>query len=101
MIKDKDGQPVVAIMGGFYEDQKGMDVWNPRTHEVEQLLEVIPPEEGGSQGLEGSQMVILEGGGEFILYGGYQGSYQDAIWKYTSANNTWKRYPISGIRVKG
>ncbi len=91
MIMDKDGQPVVVIMGGSGPSTKGMDVWNPGTKTVKLLWDIIPPEEGGTQGLQGSQMVILKGGREFILYGGLQGSYQDGIWKYTSVNNTWRR----------
>ena len=85
----KDGEPVVAIIGG---DQKGMEVWNPRTKTVELLWDVIPPEEGGNQGLQVSEMVTIKGGTEFILYGGYHESFQDGIWKYVVANNTWERY---------
>ncbi len=81
----------MAIIGGIYPDQKGMDIWNPRTREVKLLWEVIPPEEGGSQGLQSSVIILLKRGEEFILYGGYQGSLLDAIWKYTSAENTWIR----------
>ena len=89
---DKDGQPVVAIIGG---SQKGMELWNPRTKTVELLWDVTPPEEGGTYGLEGGSMIILKGGQELLLYGGYHGSsVQDGIWKYITANNTWTRYPI-------
>jgi hypothetical protein len=89
LIPDKDGQPVVAIVGGV---EKGMELWNPRTHTVELLWDEIPPEEGGREGLRGSGLVPLSGGEEFILYGGYQGSIQRDIWKYISSNNTWIRY---------
>ena len=99
MITDKDGQPVVAIIGGVGPTQKGMETWNPRTHTVELLWDIIPPEESGNQGLQVSEIVPIKGGQELLLYGGYQGSYQDGIWKYTSANNTWKRYPKSRIRI--
>jgi hypothetical protein len=103
MIKDKDGQPVVAIRGGWKSDMRWMDVWNPRTHKVKQLWDVIPPSDLGSQGLQSvtsSQIITLKGGDELILYSGHRKSFQDAIWKYTPADNTWKRYPISGIRVE-
>ena len=99
---DKDGQPVVTIIGG---GQKGMELWNPQTKTVELLWDVIPPEEGGTQGLTASEIVILKGGQEFLLFGGYHGSYLDGIWKYISANNTWTRYPMhflgSGLIAKG
>ena len=88
----KDGEPVVAIIGGYEANQKGMEVWNPRSKTVELLWDVIPPEEGGTEGLRLSEMVTIKGGTEFILYGGWQGSTQDAIWKYVVANNTWERY---------
>ena len=47
---DKDGRPVVAIVGGI---RRGMELWNPQTKTVELLWDVIPPEESGTQGLEG------------------------------------------------
>ncbi len=71
-----------------------MELWNPRAKTVELLWDVIPPEEGGTEGLSASEMVILSGGQELLLYGGYHGSFLDGIWKYISANNTWTRYPI-------
>ena len=82
-----------------------MELWNPRTKTVELLWDVIPPEEGGTQGLAAGEIVILKGGQEFLLYGGYHGSILDGIWKYISANNTWTRYPMhflgSGLIAKG
>ncbi len=93
---DKDGQPVVAIIGGF---QKGMELWNPQTKTIELIWGTIPPEEGDSYGLRGSSMVILKGGQELFLYGGSLGSSaQDGIWKYITANDTWTRYTIHFLR---
>ncbi len=93
---NKDGQPVVTIIGGV---EGGMELWNPQTKTVELLWDVIPPEDGGTSGLFASEIVILKGGQELLLYGGYHGSdpsgtYHNGIWKYISANNTWTRYPI-------
>ncbi len=88
IIKNKDGQPVVAIMGGI---GKGMETWNPNTHVVERLWDVTPPQEIG---IVQSKMVSLKGGQESLFYGGYLGSDQDDIWRYTSVNNTWKRYSL-------
>ena len=91
-IFGKDGQPLVVIIGGVGANQKGMELWNPRTHKVELLWDTIPPEEGGREALQHSAVVTLDGGQEFMLYGGSQGSSKDDIWKYNAANNTWKRY---------
>ena len=89
LITGKDGLPVVAIIGGT---ERGMEIWNPRLKTVELLWDMIPPEEGGRYGLQESEMVILKDGKEILLYGGWQGSSQDGIWKYMSINNTWERY---------
>ena len=97
LITGKDGLPVVAIIGG---NQKGMEIWNPRLKTVEMLWDMIPPEEGGTEGLEASEMVILKDGKEILLYGGWQGSSQDGIWKYMSINNTWERYFFIFLLIK-
>jgi len=90
LIKAKDGNPVVAVIGGVYE--KGMELWNPKTREVELLWDEIPPEEGGSGGLEFAEMLPINDGSELILYGGYHGSFKDDIWKYNVATNSWTKY---------
>ena len=100
LILDKDGQPLVAIIGGLFSDQKGMEIWNPRTNTVDLLWDVIPPEVDGSLGLQDSQVVSLKGGQELLMYGGYQGSYQDGIWKYVAADDTWKRYSVSSFQFE-
>ena len=95
----KDGLPVVAIIGSGSYNQRGMEIWNPRLKTVELMWDMIPPEEGGTQGLEASEMVILKDGKEILLYGGYHGSYLDSIWKYMSADNTWERYFFSFVSI--
>jgi len=90
LIKAKDGNPVVAIIGGAYG--KGMEIWNPKTREVELLWDEIPPEEGGSRGLDTAEILPVNGGSDFILYGGYDGSYNDEIWKYNVETNSWTKY---------
>ncbi len=94
---DKDGQPVVAIIGGL---QQGMEIWNPRTKTVELLWDGIPPEEGVLGALVYSQMVMLKGGQEFLLYGGQQLTGLGGIWKYVLASNTWERYSSSSFQFK-
>jgi len=90
LIKAKDGNPVVAIIGGYPE--KGMELWNPKTGEVELLWDEIPPEEGGSTGLQYAEMLPVNDGSDFILYGGATPSYKDDIWKYNVETNSWTKY---------
>jgi len=90
LIKGKDGLPIVAIIGG---DEKGMELWNPQTREVELLWNEIPPEVGGSYGLSLAEILPINDGTELILYGGsLWRSYKDEIWKYTVETNSWTKY---------
>jgi len=89
LIKDKDGSPVVAIIGGY---DKGMELWNPQTGEVELLWDEIPPEVGGSFSLRYAEMIPINNGSELILYGGYDESTTDDIWKYNVETNSWTMY---------
>jgi len=66
---------MVAIIGGLRE--KGMELWNPQTREVELLWNEIPPEVGGTFGLAGAEMLPINDSSELILYGGWDGSYKD------------------------
>jgi len=90
LIKGKDGFPVVAIVGGV--EVQGMELWNPQTREVKLLWEEIPPELGAANGFFSSDMLLINGGSELILYGGRTGSYKDEIWKYTMETNNWTVY---------
>ena len=92
LIQGKDGQEVVAIVGG---SQKGMEIWNPIRKTVELLWDEIPAEKDFGSGLFKSELVPIEGEKEFILYGGGEwisSSTKDDIWKYVVADNTWTRY---------
>jgi len=91
LIKGKDGNPVVAIIGGFPE-KGGMELWNPKTREVELLWDEIPPEEGASYGLDLAEVLPINDGSDFILYGGFEGTYKDDIWKYNVETNSWTKY---------
>jgi len=88
VIKGKDGSPLVAIIGGF--NQKGMEVWNPTTGEVELLWNEIPPEVGSSPGLAQAELIPVNGGLELLVYGGFPS--KDDIWKYTVETNAWTKY---------
>jgi len=85
----KDGFSVVAIIGG---EEKGMEIWNPRTSTVELLWDEIPPETGGTRGLGSAEMIPTSGGLDFILYGGsHEVGPKSDIWKYTAAGNKWDK----------
>jgi len=89
LINDKDGNKVVAIVGG---KEAGMDIWNPKTSEIQLLWDEIPPEKEASNNLQDAQMITVNEGSEFLLYGGYLNqTYLDTIWKYSVVNNTWER----------
>ncbi len=85
----KDGQPVVAIVGG--QESKGMEVWNPSTKTVKKIWDEVPAEQGATEGLRLSELVTIKGGTEFLLYGGWNGSPPNGIWKYAVAENKWTR----------
>ncbi len=87
-MTDNDGLPSIAILGGY---DKGMELWNPRASTVETIFEEIPGEEGELRGLKGSGMVSVEDDSEIILYGGWQGTYLKAVWKYVVSENSWTR----------
>jgi len=78
------------MIGGI---EKGMELWNPYTKEVQLLWNEIPPEVGGAFGLEYADIIPINAGSELILYGGYEyGSTTDEIWKYTVETNSWTKY---------
>jgi len=89
LIKGKDGLPVVAIFGGH---EKGMEIWNPRTKEVDLLWDEIPPEAAGRVGLQNVKMITVNDGSEVYFYRGFGRYNTDEIWKYTVESNAWTRY---------
>jgi len=91
LIKDKDGQQVVLIVGGY---ERGMELWNPQTNEVKLLSDVIPPEGGGSYGIRAAEILPINDRSELIFYGGVKESDSDSdeIWKYTVDTNSWTKY---------
>ena len=54
-----------------------MEIWNPRTKTVTKICDDIPAEEGAIEGLQGSELVTIKGGTEFIFYGGNNGKDQN------------------------
>jgi len=89
LVKSKDGSPVVAIIGG---NEKGIEVWNPKTRKVELLWEEIPSEAGASYGLRYAEIIPVNNASELILYGGFTGSNTEKIWKYNVETNSWTKY---------
>jgi hypothetical protein len=47
------------------------------------------PHEQDTLGLDGSQMVSVNGGSDLILYGGFAGEYLPDIWKYSVEDDSW------------
>lgn len=90
LILGRDGLPFVAILGGF---DNGMEIWNPRTSEINLLWDEIPPEVGGNEfGLLDAEMLSINSGSELILYGGNPGtSVSNGIWKFKLSDNSWER----------
>jgi len=96
LIQDKDGQPVVAIVG---DAEGGMETWNPLTSEIKLIWEKIPILAEEETFHYWSELLPINQGTGFLLYGGYKGdlsdshshSFIDEIWKYSVSNNTWER----------
>lgn len=79
-------------MGSDSDNSKGMEVWNPTDNSLATLHESLPHEESNI-GLDGSQMVSVDGGSELILYGGFTGLYLPDIWKYNVEEDAWVQGP--------
>jgi len=88
LINDKDGNKVIAIVGGI---EKGMELWYPGTSEIQLLWNEIPPENDSPTGLRDAELITIDQGSEFLVYGGYNGNSSNGIWKYTVVNNTWEK----------
>ena len=61
---------------------------------VELISDQIPAEVEAlkNQGLQDAKLIPINDGHQFLLYGGSFGgfSWEDKIWKYTVANNSWE-----------
>jgi len=70
-----------------------MEIWNPRTREVQLLWDEIPPEVGiETYGLHLAKSISVNDGSELFVYGGgFNLGSSNEIWKYTVKNNTWKK----------
>lgn len=88
-IKNSDGDTLVAIAGGLHRDGKGLEIWSPTDRTVKLVSEVLPTETSKSFGLNHAQLVSINDGKELLLYGGFQGSYQGEIWKFTEKDSSW------------
>ena len=113
LFKGNNGEPLVAIAGGLPFDSKGMEIWNPLDGNVELVAQLLPTETESSLGLNHAQLLPINGGSEILLYGGFQGEYQQEIWKYTVVNSTWTKVgvmispreeqvvlPVNGVKCK-
>jgi len=71
LIKDKDGQPIVAIVGGDYDGR--MQTWNPLTSEIKLLWEKIPILAEKEPRHSDAELLPINQGTGFLLYGGDKG----------------------------
>jgi hypothetical protein len=49
-MRDNNGQMLAAVVGGYFAESKGMEVWNPNDKSVKIQTSVIPPEQSSSTG---------------------------------------------------
>ena len=56
MMKDLNGNTVVAIVGGDFQNSQGMEFWNSVDGSVQLITDVIPPEIGRSSGNNDSKL---------------------------------------------
>ena len=55
-LKDRDGKPVVVVLGGGGENTNGMEIWNVEEG-VLTFFETIPPDEDSkSQGIQDAKV---------------------------------------------
>ena len=110
LMTSQNGEQVIVVAGGIHVNSKGMEMWNPNDHTVTLLATLLPNESEKSLGLNHAQLVPIKGGSEMLMYGGWQGDYQDGIWKFNLAEGSWDLHgkllrareehavlPISGI----
>ena len=55
-MRDLNGNTVVAIVGGGFQNSKGMEFWNSLDGYVQLITDVIPPEIGRSSGNNDSKL---------------------------------------------
>jgi len=80
LLRDKDGQPVITIVGGA--DEGGMEMWNPLTSEMKMLWSKNPILAENCD--DSAELLPIDRGNGFILYGGIKGIYSsDEIWKFS------------------
>ena len=91
LMRNSNGDPLVAIAGGLHRDGKGLEIWSPTEGTVKLASKFLPTETPSSFGLNHAQLVPIKGGTELLLYGGYQGQYQNAVWKFSEKDSSWAK----------
>ena len=89
ILKNSNGDSLVAIAGGLHPDGKGLEIWSPLDGTVKLVSKLLPTETSKSLGLNHAQLVPINNGRELLLYGGYQGSFQNEIWKFSEKDSSW------------
>ena len=91
LLKGRNQEPLVAIAGGIAIDSKGLEIWNPLDGAIKLVSELLPTESENSFGLNHAQLIPINDGTEMVMYGGYQGDYQQEIWKFTVETSSWTK----------
>ena len=70
---------------------RALKIWNPIDGTVKLVSDLLPTESENSFGLNHAQLVPINDGTEMVMYGGYQGDYQQEIWKFTEETSSWTK----------
>lgn len=91
LMKNSNGDSLIAVAGGIHPDGKGLEIWSPTDGIVKLVSEILPTETSQSLSLNHGQLVPINNGREVLLYGGYQGSFQSDIWKFSEKDSSWTK----------
>ena len=91
-MKNSNGDILVAVAGGAHPDSKGLEIWSPSEGTVKLATRMLPTETMKSFGLNHAQLVPINKGSELLLYGGFQGSFQNQVWKFSEKDSKWIKF---------
>ena len=58
-LKDRNGNPIVIVLGGAGSDSKGMELWDVEAEALKSFESIPLDEQSSSQGLQDAQVFIL------------------------------------------
>ncbi len=92
LMKNSNGDTLVAVAGGAHPDGKGLEIWSPIEGTVKLESQMLPTETLKSFGLNHAQLMPINKGSELLLYGGFQGSFQSQVWKFSEKDSKWTKF---------